>query len=347
MPAKVAHVSGLDSIRFVCALWVFFQHGGAPVFPNPFADGSYAHLAFRGFFANIWPGPPAVIIFFVISGFCIHFPFAASDKRPRLKEFYTRRFIRLLVPVLVAVPLSGLLGVQMALFQESVLWSVLAELIYYIFYPVLRAAHLRFGSWHGIVLVSFAAATVVAATNPSAGNYASYGSRLNWLLGLPCWLLGCTLAESTRTGTPRVVSSRTIWAWRTAILGAACVCSILRYHTPLGYPWTLNFFAGAVVFWLKREIAHRAHIAPSRYLEWAGLWSYSIYLLHRFGFELFVRLFPSLHDSFFGWAFMDFFALSTCYVFYLLVERPSHSIARQVAQKLRPTTEPSLATDAA
>ncbi len=87
-----------------------------------------------------------VIVFFVISGFCIHFPFAGSNRRPRLKEFYTRRFLRLLVPVAIAIPLSGLIGVELALFHESILWSLLAELIYYICYPVLRAAQLRTGS---------------------------------------------------------------------------------------------------------------------------------------------------------------------------------------------------------
>ena len=197
-PRAMDRVSGLDSIRFICALWVYLGHGAAPALPNPFADGSLANFAFRGFFGNIWSGPAAVIVFFVISGFCIHYPFAGSDKRPRLKEFYTRRFLRLLVPVAAAIPLSALIGVRLTLFQDSILWSLLAELIYYICYPLLRAAHLRFGSWRGIVIASFAIAFAVAATNPSAGNYPSYGPGFNWLLGLPCWLLGCLLAESAR-----------------------------------------------------------------------------------------------------------------------------------------------------
>lgn len=347
IPKTMDRVSGLDSVRFICALWVFFGHGAAPALHNPFADGSFANFAFRGFFGNIWSGAAAVIIFFVISGFCIHYPFAGSDKRPRLKEFYTRRFLRLLVPVAVAIPLSALIRVRLTLFQDSILWSLLAELIYYICYPLLRAAQLRFGSWRGIVIASFAVGFAVAAMNPSAGNYPSYGPAFNWLLGLPCWLLGCLIAESARVGTLRHVSSAAIWVWRAAILGAACVCSVLRYHSPIGYPWTLNLFAVAVALWLQREIALRQRVAPFAVLEWAGLWSYSLYLIHVPASALFSALFPSLRDGVVGRVFMVLFVFSACYVFYLLIERPSHTIARRASQKFRPPAEVSLATNAA
>lgn len=337
IPKTMDRVSGLDSIRFICALWVFFGHGAGPAFPNPFADGSLANLAFRGFFGNIWSGPSAVIVFFVISGFCIHYPFAGSEQRPRLKEFYTRRFIRLLVPVAAAIPLSALVGIRLALFQDSILWSLLAELIYYVCYPLLRAAHLHFGSWRGIVIASFVLACGVAATNPSAGNYPSYGPGFNWLLGLPCWLLGCMIAESARTAAPRRVSTPQIWAWRATIFSAAFVCSVLRFHSPVGYPWTLNFFAVVVALWIRREIALRQRVAPFGILEWAGLWSYSLYLIHLPGRALFSELFPSHGGSAFRWLLMVLFIFSSCYLFYLLVERPSHKIARMAAKKCGPT----------
>jgi peptidoglycan/LPS O-acetylase OafA/YrhL len=340
-------ISGLDSIRFICALWVFFSHGGAPAIPDPFADGSLASLAFRAFIGNICSGPAAVIVFFVISGFCIHYPFAGSDKRPQLKEFYTRRFLRLLIPVVAAIPLGALVGVRLTLFQESILWSLLAELIYYVCYPLLRAAHLRSGSWRGLVIASFVVSLAVAATKPSVGNYPSYGPAFNWLLGLPCWLFGCMVAESVRTEALPRVSTSVIWAWRVAILGAACICSILRYHSPIGYPWTLNLFAAGVALWLRREIALRQHVAPSHILEWAGLWSYSLYLIHLPAYELFAALFPSSRGGVAGWAFLVLFVFSACYLFHLLVERPSHMIARRAAQRFRPLAGVSLASNAA
>ena len=339
----VGRVRGLDSIRFVGALWVFFGHGAAPPLLNPFADHSTAALLLRGLYGNIWSGPAAVIVFFVISGFCIHFPFAASARRPQIKEFYARRFLRILLPVICAVPLSRLVGVRLSLFNADILWSLLAELIYYACYPILRAGQLRFGSWRGMVALSFVAAFVVAATDRSAGNYPSYGPALNWILGLPCWLLGCVLAESVRAASASEVSAASIWAWRAVVLVGAWSCSALRFHSPIGYPWTLNLFAALVVLWLRREICFRLHASPSRFLEWAGSWSYSLYLIHVPARVLFGALFPASRNDFVWWALMAVFVLATCYVFHLVIEAPSHAIAQKAANRLRAYQRVSIA----
>ena len=242
---KRARVRGLDSIRFICALWVFFGHGAAPPLANPFPPDSPAHFAFRGFYGNIWSGPAAVIVFFVISGFCIHYPCLSTDRHPLLKEFYARRFLRLLPPVILAIPLSGLMGLHLSLLQDSVLWSLFAEMIYYICYPAFRHAQLRMGSWRGLVILSFAVAWVVAASNPSAGNYPSYGAGLNWLLGLPCWLMGCMIAESTHLTATRDVSTVSIWSWRAVIFSAAFVCCVLRFHSSDWLSVDTEFFCRA------------------------------------------------------------------------------------------------------
>src|SRR4029079_14340601 len=188
IPTTLDRVHGLDSIRFVCALWVFFSHGAAPAIPDLFPQASPTNIALTAVWAHIWSGQAAVMIFFVISGFCIHFPFAHSDRQPRLSEFYARRFLRLLVPLAAVIPLSRLLSVPLVLYHNSILWSLLAELIYYLWYPLLRKLQLWRVSWNGIFLVSFVAALALAATNPTAG---SFGPSLTWLLRLPCWVLGC------------------------------------------------------------------------------------------------------------------------------------------------------------
>jgi peptidoglycan/LPS O-acetylase OafA/YrhL len=345
-------VRGLDTIRFICALWVLFRHGAAPQFPNPFEDGSASHWAFSAFFANIWSGPSAVIVFFVISGFCIHYPFAASANGPQILEFYTQRCIRLLAPLIAAAPLSALIGVKMTLFSDSILWSLFAELIYYLLYPLLRAARLRLGSWNGLFGLFFVVSFAVVATNPTAGNYASYGSALNWLLGLPCWILGCMVAEIVRTAPPLTISPVSIWAWRIMIAGMACLCSALRFHSPIGYPWTLNFFAIFAALWLHREISFRKFTDAPRVLEWAGLWSYSLYLMHLPALALFSKLFPDHGNDLATSLTMIFFILTLCFAFYLLIERPSHRLAKRlftnasiqpnIGQSPRPRKAPSL-----
>ena len=65
--------------------------------------------------------------------------------------------------------------------------------------------------------VSFVIALLLAATNPRAKDYPSWGLGLNWVLGLPCWLLGCELAERSAPGLPAGPTS--IWRWRIAVWG--------------------------------------------------------------------------------------------------------------------------------
>jgi hypothetical protein len=91
------YLRGLDTIRFISAFWVFLGHGAAPASPNPFPDGTLSNLLFRAIYDNLWNGGAAVIIFFVISGFCIHYPSAGSNTTPNLPVFYTRRYLRILI----------------------------------------------------------------------------------------------------------------------------------------------------------------------------------------------------------------------------------------------------------
>jgi len=154
------------------------------------------------------------------------------------------------------------------------------------------------------------------------------------------------LAESVRADAPRHVSTGAIWAWRITVFGLSCGCKVLRFHSPVGYPWTLNLFAIVAALWLQREIAFRQRVAPSRLLEWAGLSSYSLYLLHVPAGVLFSRLFAPAHSAF-GWVVMFLFVLGASYVFYFIVERPGHTLARKAAQRFRPSTAPLNSTNAA
>ncbi|WP_394793241.1 acyltransferase family protein [Armatimonas sp.] len=75
---KVARLYGLDSLRFILALWVVFFHIGiSPIFPKtkiPHILTTTYYLAFNG--------QAAVIIFFIISGLCIHFSQRENNNSP-------------------------------------------------------------------------------------------------------------------------------------------------------------------------------------------------------------------------------------------------------------------------
>jgi peptidoglycan/LPS O-acetylase OafA/YrhL len=325
--ASPGHVGGLDGIRFVCASWVVFGHFGFAPFTQGIDRSHPLGLAVSVLFNNLFSGPAAVIVFFVISGFCIHYPFRDGHPIP-LRAYYTRRYLRVLIPMAAAILLAAPLRIDL---MHSVLWSLICEEIYYLLYPLVLVPLRRRMRWWPIIAVSYVLAFAVVLSNPRLGNYGEHGPALNWILGLPCWLLGCQLAESLPFRTP---SRLGIWTWRAGILGLATVCSVLRFHSPLTYPWTLNWFALAAFFWLGRETAYFAAHGGSAWLEKNGKWSYSLYLTH-YQARVFYGLvgLPFL-GHLLDWILRTGFIYGCSYAFYRLVEKPSHEFARTIGRRL-------------
>ena len=331
--SKQPRILGLDTFRFIAAVWVVFCHCGSFPLTEGIDRGSRLGLAIQGLYGNVFPGVPAVTVFFVISGFCIHYPFRGANPF-ELFPYLARRYIRIGIPLIAAVALSGQFRVNLSFFQDSILWSLVAELIYYSLYPWIRILKERFG-WNKIIAGAYLAAfAVIALLYPSAADYAPSGNALSWLICLPCWLLGCRLAEVDFSAVTAPASGE-VWLWRLLVWFSAWVCSALRFHTPVGYPWTLNVFAILVFFWLRTEIAAYLHHKPVRFLEWAGKWSYSIYLTHLIALAVFAKfrltdLGPNL-----DWTRMFVFVMLFAYVFYLLIEKPGHLIAQRAAASLK------------
>jgi peptidoglycan/LPS O-acetylase OafA/YrhL len=322
-------VLGLDSIRFVMACWVMVGHFGRLPYADQLVGTTLPQLALRAVYNNLVSGPAAVIVFFVVSGFCIHFPYRTSS-RVALLPYFARRHVRILTPVLVSVAWAWSLGLRFPVFNNSILWSLVCEEIYYTIYPVLLKIRAHFG-WRRMIAGAFLMSVAVVLTNPGAGDYPSFGPGLNWALGLPCWLLGCDLAERWDLVRARPVPGRqAIWSWRVGVLAASAACSALRFHTPLTYPWTLNAFAVLAASWLERETAYFRARRPVALLEAGGLFSYSIYLVHMHGVALFGRLPVPRLGALPDWCIKGLFVLTVCYVFYRVVERPSHQLARRL-----------------
>ena len=126
-----------------------------------------------------------------------------------------------------------------------------------------------------------------------------------------------------------------MWGWRLAVWVVSSLCSVLRFHSPVGYPWTLDLFALLVFFWLREEIIYSQTQKRGRFLEWAGKWSYSLYLMHLIANAAFLRLnTPNLGFNL-NWLQKFLFILSFAYGFYLLVEKPGHLVARRLSILLK------------
>lgn len=232
----------------------------------------------------VFTGMPAVFVFFVISGFCIHHPYVSSPLP--VPGFYTSRLIRIFPVALVAIALAalsrhpGLAGFSFR--GQYILWSVNCELWYYLLYPMFYYLS-RFVSWRTQWMISFLIYVVLIYLRPGDqwGNLHYHYSWNNlWIIGLPAWLAGCVLAQELPRFQKIIARCSNRLLWRLVAASMASLSYWLSLNSPLKSYYTLNIFALLVVFWLAAEtVAARGESKPGIW-DWVGQWSYSIYVFH-------------------------------------------------------------------
>ncbi len=333
---KSRWINGIDSIRFFLALIVLLSH-----FRDPFVlllkGSSVKPLQYMGVAINhLYFGVAAVIAFFVISGFVIHYPNRNKDHFD-VVPFLLRRWLRIGLPLL----LVGLVANHFNYYDRIPVWSLYCELIYYTIYPVLFSIKTSWKSKFIIAFVlSIAAAAFFGRDNFQSLlqqqqlnyniNYWQLGTSLTWLIGLPCWLLGVMLAEKIDK-VDYTVSVATIWKYRVLVYLCSVFIFVLAAHLYVSCLFTLNFYALLLYVWIEKEIVYYRTHRVSRLFEYGGKFSYSIYLGHELCFIML-----SAFIAYNGYTYLLFILLSLVisYVIYLLVEYPSHKLAQKVAALL-------------
>jgi peptidoglycan/LPS O-acetylase OafA/YrhL len=339
-PTTVNRFPVLDAFRFVLAFWVVVgHHGMLQLFGDP-ATGPSLWILFKRGWNTIVFGTPAVIVFFVISGFCIHLPFRAAGKID-ISRYYLRRYTRILIPVAGALIVYRLAGFHLTLWGEhsilweSPLWSLACEEIYYALYPFLRVLRGRFG-WNIVLGSSFVIAVIVAATHPHAINWHVFGPFGTAMILLPVWLLGALLAEQSDKLHTAIPKPRfNIWFWRFLIWQVSWIAEMAHFKFGISYTQTMLWFGVIAYFWIRQELIHAKLTPPNSYLVAVGAWSYSLYLVHPGGLLLFARFHLPDLGAILNWFLVMLTCLAFGYLFYLLVERPSHRLARKI--KVRST----------
>jgi peptidoglycan/LPS O-acetylase OafA/YrhL len=319
----------ISSVRFFLAVLVFLSHFPYPVFTdhqsNPFL------WIVRSILRNSFNGPAAVIAFFVISGFCIHFPNRRRVEISSWASYYARRYVRILIPMGLAVALAIPLKLSLGLYINYILWSLLCEEIYYFLYPVLLRLRDLLG-WRTLMTVVWVASFLALLTNPAAKEYHDLGPSLTWILGLPCWLMGVRMAERLDIFSAQSVGALQIWSWRVGVWVLSLGLSALRFHTVVGFPWTLNTFAIVATLWLQREVAYYYALKMAPAFEKMGDASYSVYLTHMHGAML-TRWITTMSTPLSWWLNVGITVIFAS-VFYLCIERPSHRLARSLSRRL-------------
>ena len=324
LPAK--HLQALDSIRFICAAIVVVGHVG--IIPPHSLDGSLAGKLIGSLLGVMFNGQAAVIVFFVLSGFVIHYP-QSSGRRLTLAPFYMRRLIRIGIPAIAAIILYQVLDVPMGAPTFGVLWSIICEVIYYLLYPLLLTLSYRV-SWRNLVIAASLIALCFALANWSVlqrdQDYPSFG-LWTWVVGLPCWLLGCWLAENFHRFPE--LGRLQIWAVRLAIYGTSVALCILKFHwLKASNVYMLNLMAFAVTAWIALEVQYFRERKPNALLEWSGGWSYSLYLVHPIAVTLTVSIATTFIHSPIAIALSVILSLA----FFFVIERPAHALAKRVGR---------------
>jgi peptidoglycan/LPS O-acetylase OafA/YrhL len=356
----------IDALRGIAALGVTWFHsrvdlwvGFREIQANP---ASYSWIDGK----TSWLSLPAsqmsgmVMLFFVLSGFCIHLPTVGKNRMPNWKAYAVRRFFRiypaylgtLLISFGLALALSkkityeeiNVYAASVALLQNCLfegqqisinpsLWSIPVEAEFYVVYPLLIWISLRFG-YPGAILFTLLCTgcggiLFFSGFDHPNGNFFKYA-----LL----WNSGAWLAERyAGSGLPK-------WSFFHAIalligIAVTLFASFAGVNTfYLHYGW--GFCSLLVLWWALGPGA--PYFAPSKWwvqlLVFLGMISYSVYLLHfplfRLAGAAWVSLYGSKPDSFFIPTLATALIVPIAWMFYKFIERPSQEFGQRLARQL-------------
>jgi peptidoglycan/LPS O-acetylase OafA/YrhL len=353
-------ILGIDQLRYVFALWVFFTHGGAPPLFNGHSSGNIFDGLDKLYGWSI-NGEAAVMCFFIISGLCIHFPNLKKDKVDIL-SFYTARFLRLSLPVFACLGIAILLNYkhEQGLLRSVPIWTLYCEAIYYCIYPFVfilaKKGHLL-KTVYFFLTITLILCVYWYDVRTMPFHEVGAGGVLSWkaaLLAFPLWLLGCLIAEiiSTESSVKKEISIRNnLFRWRiAAVLLSMIPTPLYRIGLYYGYikspivgllfstQLTLILFGIFAFFWIKKEVIY-ANFGTQKVndrLERFGLASYSLYIVHTLvlwmGEKMEAYFFPGYLIY---WISLFITLHLVTYFFYIIIEKPSHKIARYFAMKLK------------
>ena len=309
-----AHIDFLDPLRGLAV-------GAVMAFHLLGANVGWYRLPWSGWFRNCFASPgtlllfpitygwAGVAVFFVISGFCIHFSFC---RWPDWRVFFLRRFFRIYPAYVAAVLFCALLITRVLHFHPEdpafgmgrqivyhllliqnlndqayyginpAFWSIAVEVQLYLLYPLLLWLVSRVG-WRR-TLIGLAVLEGLLRGWLAAVSLTTDHSPPMWLIGLPfcywfSWAVGAAIAEAQFNGRSSGFARQSLWFW-TVLAGAAYVIKPLE-------PFAFTFFAMLTATFIARRLARTPGDRPPRTSRWykeltvLGIWSYSLYLLHQ------------------------------------------------------------------
>jgi peptidoglycan/LPS O-acetylase OafA/YrhL len=369
----ISYLRGLAALGVVLYhvridLWVGFN----AIMGEPHLGNAFDRLVSWLSLPTIFMGS-GVMLFFVISGFCIHAPYAGPrGKILDLPEYAVRRLFRIYPPFLLAIAFAFVVQIigyrehflesldtydyamAVPMLQNSfatqpecnpALWTIPIEVAFYIFFPLVYFGLKRsvFLTLSAGLIVSWLA-TFSSLLAPMQASFLPY-----WFV----WIAGAALAEKFRSGTLEAPRRAAI-VFGAVALGAGL---IFTWHTrtqvlPAGVDSYAGLFslaesfcygiASAVLLWWSLVNPWFYQLLPDfahRALLWLGAISYSLYLFHTPLFRLcgwgWVLTFGEKPINYLMTFPFILLALGLAWLTYIFVEAPAHEAGRKLAAKIK------------
>jgi len=301
----------------------------------------------------------AVVLFFLISGFCIHYPNTSGNAKLCWKTYLIRRFWRIYPAYFAALLFTACISyLCLTLWEDNnwdvskifrvatltqnyppesgqflsnpALWTIPLELEFYLLYPI---AFLFFASNRSSFLWVIALGMSALSILLSYQGYLwlSFTALFLW----PSWLLGAWIAKLYRDQKLNRIKLGYLLTFTGLSLGVALMSRYQSWETWTQYfAWT-SFYSFFFIFclshagFLDRMIGTKLKKAVS----WIGKISFSLYLIH---FPLF-KLFGYLHREILGEKPANFLislfyllpVIFLAWLFFKWVEDPIHKWSKK------------------
>jgi len=301
-----------------------------------------------------------VILFFLLSGFCISLPYVGNNARKlNLEEYAIRRFFRIYPPYLIAIIVtliiefillkayslpvapytSYLANVFMVqnyttgpLTSNGALWTLPVELELYIAFPVVYYLLKNWGN-NALIIITGIVSLIALSLFISGHFWLGSDFAMYWVV----WCAGVLLAKAYANGT---LSKPSNWLLVTAVIaiGIAVVLQVLGVPSPylellFGY-----FYLMLLWFGITTEYRWNKHIPAGivKVMNVLGTCSFSLYLIHK----PFFRLIGIIWVNYFGGKPVNFlipvgFSILMVFIawgFYLVIEAPTHALAKKLSR---------------
>lgn len=363
-------IESLDGLRGVAALVVLVHHAlllipvlAAPYFhPGAAGDtGSWEWVMVHTPLHLLWDGAGPVYIFFVLSGLVLALPVLRAQKF-RWRAYYPQRLIRLYVPVwgavalavttIIIAPRNGDLSSEWLSHRVELSWTAiiqdvtllpsggkLASPLWSLKWEVLFSILLPLYMWLAIKLPRLNLLKVALLVYMTSSGAATNSAIM---LYLPMFMIGTIMAVEWRR--LEAVASRinghhqAAYVWMAAMVAAGLLlmCPWMLMLTPVSSAGLdaskgLVLVGAALVVFIAWHWDLAGKFLTWKPVQWLGTMSFSLYLVHE---PLVIAVAYLLGDELLWVAIPTGIAVSLlgAALFFHIVERPSHVLAKVVHQ---------------